>query len=31
LTWSCEVGPLVPCGRCLSCEDRGHLSVCTTQ
>lgn len=22
LTWSCEVGPLVPCGRCLSCEDR---------
>jgi 7-cyano-7-deazaguanine synthase len=29
LTWSCEVGPLVPCGRCLSCEDREHLNVCT--
>lgn len=31
LTWSCEVGPLVPCGRCLSCEDRGHLNVCTAK
>ena len=30
LTWSCEVGPLEPCGKCTSCEDRGHLSVCTT-
>jgi len=31
LTWSCEVGPLVPCGRCLSCEDRVHLNVCTAK
>lgn len=31
LTWSCEVGPLVPCGRCLSCEDRADLNVCTTK
>jgi 7-cyano-7-deazaguanine synthase len=28
LTWSCEVGPLVPCGHCLSCEDRARLNVC---
>jgi 7-cyano-7-deazaguanine synthase len=31
LTWSCEVGPLIPCGRCLSCEDRGHLGICAPQ
>jgi 7-cyano-7-deazaguanine synthase len=31
LTWSCEVGPLAPCGRCVSCEDRGHLNVCTAK
>lgn len=31
LTWSCEVGPKLPCGRCLSCEDRRHLSVRSTQ
>jgi 7-cyano-7-deazaguanine synthase len=29
LTWSCELGPVDPCGRCLSCEDRGHLSART--
>jgi 7-cyano-7-deazaguanine synthase len=29
LTWSCEVGPSVPCGHCLSCEDRSHLYVRT--
>lgn len=27
LTWSCEVGPSGPCGRCLSCKDREHLNV----
>ena len=27
LTWSCEVGPSAPCGRCLSCTDREHLHV----
>jgi 7-cyano-7-deazaguanine synthase len=27
LTWSCEVGPLEPCGHCLSCKDREHLNV----
>lgn len=31
LTWSCEVGPLVPCGRCLSCEDRVQLNVCAAK
>lgn len=31
LTWSCEVGPLAACGHCLSCEDRGHLNVCTAK
>lgn len=31
LTWSCEVGPLVPCGHCLSCEDRAHLNVCAAK
>ncbi len=31
LTWSCEVGPLIPCGRCLSCEDRARLNVCTSK
>lgn len=31
LTWSCEVGPLVPCGRCLSCEDRARLNVCAAK
>jgi 7-cyano-7-deazaguanine synthase len=31
LTWSCEVGPLFPCGRCLSCQDRVHLNVCTAK
>jgi len=31
LTWSCEIGPVTPCGRCLSCEDRGQLSVCTAK
>jgi 7-cyano-7-deazaguanine synthase len=30
LTWSCEIGPDVPCGRCLSCSDRKGLHVCTT-
>jgi len=29
LTWSCEVGPSSPCGRCSSCKDREHLNVCT--
>jgi 7-cyano-7-deazaguanine synthase len=29
MTWSCEVGPSSPCGRCLSCKDREHLNVCT--
>lgn len=27
LTWSCEVGPEAPCGRCLSCRDRERLNV----
>ena len=31
LTWSCEVGPSNPCGRCLSCKDREHLNVCTQE
>ena len=31
LTWSCEVGPSSPCGRCLSCKDREHLNVCTSK
>ena len=31
LTWSCEVGPSSPCGRCLSCRDREHLNVCTSK
>lgn len=31
LTWSCEIGPLVPCGHCLSCEDRAHLHVCAAK
>jgi 7-cyano-7-deazaguanine synthase len=31
LTWSCEVGPSKPCGRCLSCRDREHLNVCTSK
>ena len=31
ITWSCEVGPLVPCGRCLSCEDRARLNVCAAK
>lgn len=31
LTWSCEVGPSRPCGRCLSCKDREHLNVCTSK
>lgn len=31
LTWSCEVGPLVPCGHCLSCEDRARLNVCAAK
>lgn len=30
LTWSCEVGPDTPCGRCLSCRDREGLHVRTT-
>lgn len=29
LTWSCELGPFEPCGRCLSCRDREHFHVCT--
>ena len=29
ITWSCEVGPSDPCGRCLSCKDREHLNVRT--
>jgi len=31
LTWSCELGPSNPCGRCLSCKDREHLNVCTSK
>jgi 7-cyano-7-deazaguanine synthase len=31
LTWSCEVGPSAPCGRCLSCTDREHLHVRTPE
>ncbi len=27
LTWSCEVGPTQPCGRCLSCRDREELNA----
>jgi 7-cyano-7-deazaguanine synthase len=30
LTWSCEIGPKMPCGRCLSCGDRKELHVRTT-
>ena len=30
-TWSCEVGPSEPCGRCLSCKDREHLNVRTPE
>lgn len=26
LTWSCEVGPVIPCGQCLSCMDREKLA-----
>lgn len=31
LTWSCEVGPSAPCGRCLSCDDREYLHVRTPE
>jgi 7-cyano-7-deazaguanine synthase len=31
LTWSCEVGPSKPCGRCSSCRDRKVLIVCPTK
>jgi 7-cyano-7-deazaguanine synthase len=31
LTWSCEVGPVEPCGHCLSCKDREYLDVCTSK
>jgi 7-cyano-7-deazaguanine synthase len=27
LTWSCEVGPAMVCGKCLSCRDREKLNV----
>lgn len=29
LTWSCEVGPEVPCGACLSCRDMEALNART--
>lgn len=28
LTYSCELGALPPCGRCLSCKDRDALQAC---
>jgi 7-cyano-7-deazaguanine synthase len=27
LTWSCEIGPITACGKCLSCRDREKLHV----
>jgi 7-cyano-7-deazaguanine synthase len=29
MTWSCEVGPARPCGKCLSCIDRKALYACS--
>jgi 7-cyano-7-deazaguanine synthase len=31
LTWSCEVGPSEPCGKCLSCRDRELMNVRTPE
>jgi len=30
LTWSCEVGPVSACGKCLSCREREALNVRST-